>query len=184
MLNIPKSLYDPHEYFSFLLNFSTSWKSCVKEHWPKKSLFQKCWFIVMIYDSRPTRGQEYIWVPEIIIDDWVHKGHMSLGAGRTSLLRLLRQLGNHLRESWSTMIPLMETSVMTSSVSQTVTQKIVLAAERTMLDMGLHVRSANGMESQDQNRTEPCYLFWWDRWKPTFFEKRKKSSKTQKLKNV
>ena len=40
----------------FLLNFSTSWKSCVKEQWPKKSLFWNFWLNVMICDSRPKRG--------------------------------------------------------------------------------------------------------------------------------
>ena len=42
--------------FGFLLNFWTSWKSCVKEYWPKKSLFQKCWPYVMICFFRPKRG--------------------------------------------------------------------------------------------------------------------------------
>ena len=40
----------------FLLNFSTSWKSCVKEQWPKKSSFWNFWLNVMICDSRPKRG--------------------------------------------------------------------------------------------------------------------------------
>ena len=40
----------------FLLNFSTSWKSCVKEQWPKKSLFWNFWLNIMICDSRPKRG--------------------------------------------------------------------------------------------------------------------------------
>ena len=43
----------------FLLHISTSWKSCVKEQWPKKSLFWHFWLNV----------------PEIMIDDWVNKGH-------------------------------------------------------------------------------------------------------------
>ena len=34
----------------FLLNISTSWKSCVKEQWPKKSLFHIFWLEVMICD--------------------------------------------------------------------------------------------------------------------------------------
>ena len=35
----------------FLLNFSTTWKSCVKEQWPKKSIFDlTLWFV--------TRGQK------------------------------------------------------------------------------------------------------------------------------
>ena len=42
--------------FCFLLNFSTSWKSCVKGQWPKKSLFWNFWLNVMICDSRPKRG--------------------------------------------------------------------------------------------------------------------------------
>ena len=42
--------------FGFLLNFSASWKSCVKEQWPKKSLFQLFWLNVMICHSRPKRG--------------------------------------------------------------------------------------------------------------------------------
>ena len=45
-----------------------SWKSCVKEQWPKTS-----WFV--------TQGQkrvDYIWVPEILMDDWVHKRHTKL----------------------------------------------------------------------------------------------------------
>ena len=40
----------------FLLNFSTSWKICVKEQWPKKSLFRNFWLNFMICDSRPKRG--------------------------------------------------------------------------------------------------------------------------------
>ena len=40
----------------FLLNFSTPWKSCVKEQWPKKSLFWSFWLNVMICDSRPKWG--------------------------------------------------------------------------------------------------------------------------------
>ena len=40
----------------FLPNFSTSWKGCVKEHWPEKSLFQNFWLNVMICDSVPKRG--------------------------------------------------------------------------------------------------------------------------------
>ena len=50
----------------FLLNFSTSWKSCVKELRPKKTLFQHFWRTVMIYDSRPKR--------EWHIKDW-SQGH-------------------------------------------------------------------------------------------------------------
>ena len=42
--------------FCFLLSFSTSWKSCVKEQWPKKLLFQKCWHIVMICNLRSKKG--------------------------------------------------------------------------------------------------------------------------------
>ena len=41
---------------SFLLNFSTSWKSCVKEQWPKKITFWNVWLNIMICDSRPNRG--------------------------------------------------------------------------------------------------------------------------------
>ena len=40
----------------FLLNLSTSWKSCVKEQWTKKSLFRNFGLNVMICDSRPKRG--------------------------------------------------------------------------------------------------------------------------------
>ena len=43
----------------FLLNFLTSWKSCVKEKLPKKTLFfffLHFWLNVMICDSRQKRG--------------------------------------------------------------------------------------------------------------------------------
>ena len=40
----------------FLPNFSTSWKSCVKEQWPKKSNFWIFLLNVMIYNLRPKRG--------------------------------------------------------------------------------------------------------------------------------
>ena len=77
MLYIPKSLYDLNKFFGFLLNFSESWKSCVKEQWPKKALFKAfdltSWFV--------TRGQKrvkYIWYPQIMTVDWVRKGHMNL----------------------------------------------------------------------------------------------------------
>ena len=47
---ISKSSYDLCRYFRFFLNFSTSWKSWVKEQWPKISLFSKkkyltAWFV-------------------------------------------------------------------------------------------------------------------------------------------
>ena len=41
--------------FCLLLNFSSSWKSCVKEHWPNKSIFSNCWLNVMICDLRPKK---------------------------------------------------------------------------------------------------------------------------------
>ena len=39
----------------FLINFSTSWKSCVKGQWPKKSLFWHFWLNFMICNSKPKR---------------------------------------------------------------------------------------------------------------------------------
>ena len=42
--------------FGFLLIFSTPWKSSVKEHRPKKSLFQICWLIFTICYLRQKRG--------------------------------------------------------------------------------------------------------------------------------
>ena len=42
--------------WGFLLNFSRSWKSCVKEQWHKKSLFWNFLLNVMICDLRPKRG--------------------------------------------------------------------------------------------------------------------------------
>ena len=45
----------------FCLNFSTSWKSCVKEQWPKKSLFWNFWLNVMIFDLRLKRGWNILW---------------------------------------------------------------------------------------------------------------------------
>ena len=66
----------------FLLNFSTSWKSCVKRQWPKKSLFQKCWFNVMLCDStwvKVKKSVEYLYsLKSWYIYDWVHKGHPKL----------------------------------------------------------------------------------------------------------
>ena len=41
--------------FGFLLNFSTSWKNCLKEQWHKKSCFQQFWLTVMICYLRPKR---------------------------------------------------------------------------------------------------------------------------------
>ena len=40
----------------FLLNFSTSWKNCVKAQWLKKSLFWHFWLNVTICELRPKRG--------------------------------------------------------------------------------------------------------------------------------
>ena len=40
----------------FLFNFSISWKSCIKDQRPKKSLFWNFWLNVMNCDSRPKRG--------------------------------------------------------------------------------------------------------------------------------
>ena len=40
----------------FLLLFSTSWKICVKEQWPKNHFFVKFLTNVMICDDRPKRG--------------------------------------------------------------------------------------------------------------------------------
>ena len=48
----------------FHLNFLTSWKSCVKEQWPKKSLFWNFWLNIMTFDSRPKKKVEYPLVPE------------------------------------------------------------------------------------------------------------------------
>ena len=62
----------------FLLNFSTSWKNGLKEQWPKKSLFWNFWLNVMICDSRPKKRVKYTWVPKIMINDWVNKGHTNL----------------------------------------------------------------------------------------------------------
>ena len=45
------------KHFGFLLNFLISWKNCVKEQWPKKSLFYlHFWLNVMICDLRQKRG--------------------------------------------------------------------------------------------------------------------------------
>ena len=46
--------------FGLILNFSTLWKSCVKEQWPKKSLFQLFWPNVMIGHLRPKKGGLYL----------------------------------------------------------------------------------------------------------------------------
>ena len=56
MWQITKSLYDFMNVFGFLFNFLASWKSCVKEQLPKKSLYQQFWSIVMICYLRPKRG--------------------------------------------------------------------------------------------------------------------------------
>ena len=64
--------------FGLLLNFSTSWKSCVKEQWPKKYFFfilTKCHDLLLEAKQRV----EYFWVPEIMTDDWVRKGQTKLG---------------------------------------------------------------------------------------------------------
>ena len=65
MLCISKSLYDLCKYLGLHLNFSTAWTCCVKEKWPKKSLFPNCWLYVMIFDSRPKNGGLYLrpWNP-------------------------------------------------------------------------------------------------------------------------
>ena len=42
--------------FLVLTNFSRPWKSCVKEQWPNKSLFQFFWLNAMISYLRPNRG--------------------------------------------------------------------------------------------------------------------------------
>ena len=57
----------------FLLNFLTSLKNCVKGQWPKKSLFPYCWRHDLWLEAK--KKEEYIWVPEILLDDLVHKGH-------------------------------------------------------------------------------------------------------------
>ena len=44
----------------FLIKFSTSWKSWVKEQWTKKSLFWHFWLNIMICDSRPKEGGIYL----------------------------------------------------------------------------------------------------------------------------
>ena len=62
----------------FLLNFSTSWQIGIEEQWPKKSLFWNFWLNVMICDSRPKRAWNIHRSPEIMIDDWVNKGHTNL----------------------------------------------------------------------------------------------------------
>ena len=58
MLYIPKSWYNFHKCVCLLLNFSTSWKSSVKEQWPERV--------------------QYMWVPEIMTVGWVRKGHKKL----------------------------------------------------------------------------------------------------------
>ena len=49
----------------FLLNFSTSWKSCVKEQWPKKSLF----YIFDLTSGFVTRGKKKV---GIYLGPWNH----------------------------------------------------------------------------------------------------------------
>ena len=63
--------------FGFLLNFSTSWKSCVKEQWPKKSLYHifNFWHGLVL---EAIQRVEYIWVPESMTNDWVCKGQTKL----------------------------------------------------------------------------------------------------------
>ena len=62
----------------FPLNFSTSWKSCIKEQWPKKSRF--FYILTKFHDLwlKAKKRVEYTKVPEIMIDDWVNKGHTNL----------------------------------------------------------------------------------------------------------
>ena len=61
----------------FLQNLSTSWKSCVNEQWPKKSLFKK---LTQCHDLwlKAKKRVKYIWVPEIMIDELVHIGQTKL----------------------------------------------------------------------------------------------------------
>ena len=62
-------------FINILVVFFTSWKSCLKEQWPNKYLFQTFWLNAMICESRPKKRVEYIWVPEIMIEHRVLKGH-------------------------------------------------------------------------------------------------------------
>ena len=56
----------------------------------KKFLFLNFWLIVRIYDSRPNKGGIYIWVPQILIDDWVQKGHTKLNLFPVFVDQILR----------------------------------------------------------------------------------------------
>ena len=80
MLCISKSLYDLHQMFRFTPQFFNIIKKklCKKAMTKKKSLFPNCWLNIMICDSRPKKRMNYVWVPESLIDEWVHKGNTKL----------------------------------------------------------------------------------------------------------